>query len=87
MTTSNIQSLLDRRVALISQLRTADNFQKSLDANPLVEGIVQPSAGNGLFRMDPSLTQHILLGITEDLSSELAAVELKLQAVNTLLAD
>jgi hypothetical protein len=81
-----IKELLAKQLDLRTKLQQAEAFQLALVKFPGTTAALRPIHGSGIVIIDFDVAQHLLLGAMEDLISELAQVELKLAAINTLLA-
>jgi hypothetical protein len=82
-----IRELLAKQLDLHTKLQQAEAFQASLDKFPSTTAMLRPIMGSGMATIGFDLTQRLLLGATEDIASELAQVDMKIGAINTLLAN
>lgn len=89
MTTIHIQSLLQRQSRLNHDIDHAESLLATLERYKAsdVKGTLYVVGAAGNVKLDASLTKHLACGALEDLHSEKAALDAKIEAINTLLAE
>lgn len=90
MTTVHIQSLLQRQSQLSQDIRHAQNLIETLErykSSDSLQGTLHVVGTAGSVKLDAALTRHLATNALLDLVTEQEAVEAKIQAINTLLAD
>lgn len=90
MTTTHIQSLLQRQSQLKYDIGHGENLLATLErykASPDLVGTLHIVGVSGHVKLDAALTRHLATNALQDLQAEQAALDEKLEAINTLLAD
>lgn len=87
MSVENIRDLLSIRETLQGRAQQAHNLIQSMDMIENNIGHLMGNLGSGKVYIDRHLTAEIAATHLADIEAELAKIEAKVEAINTLLAD
>lgn len=87
MSVENIRDLLSIRETLQGRAQQARNLIQSMDTIENNIGHLMGNLGNGKVYIDRHLAAEIAATHLADIEAELAKIEAKVEAINTLLAD